>query len=299
MRGKKNKRGLSRWILFLSLLAVGLVLGLLLIGPLKTGDDAETARDEEINDILKEIDEEGSGLVDEDALHPDDVKEEETTEPVDEIGDDVSTDPDGSLLDDEEEQEYDVIKDGDYLLALVTKETKLKSDYVPSDLEPIPSYMNPSYDMYLRTESLEMLKGLWHAAEEDGITLSIRSAYRSYSTQEWLFSDYASRHGEEEANRFSARPGQSEHQLGTTVDFGGTAVDFSAEFATTDQGKWLAENAHRFGFAMSYPEGKEDITGYIFEPWHYRYIGVDAAQEWKQSGKTLREFLETKPQEYE
>ncbi len=198
----------------------------------------------------------------------------------------------------DEPGEYKVIADGRNLLALVTKETKLKSDYVPPDLEPIPSYMNPSYSMQLRSEALKHLKELWQAAEEDGVTLSIRSAYRSYETQKWTFQDFASRHGEEEANRFSARPGQSEHQLGTTVDFGGTAVDFSAEFANTDQGRWLAENAHRFGFAMSYPEGKEHITGYIFEPWHYRYIGVDAAREWKDSGKTLREYLETKPQEF-
>ncbi len=194
--------------------------------------------------------------------------------------------------------DYKVIADGDYLLALVTKETTLKSSYSPADLEPIPSYMNPSYNMYLRSEALEQLEKLWQAAEEDGVTLSIRSAYRSYETQKWTFQDYASRHGEEEANRFSARPGQSEHQLGTTVDFGGTAYDWTAEFANTEQGRWLAENAYKFGFAMSYPEGKEHITGYVFEPWHYRYIGVDAAREWKESGLTLREYLETKPQEF-
>jgi len=299
MRRKKKKSRLPRWILFLTLLAAGLVLAFFLIDPLKISEDVETVRDEEIDDISKEIDAEGPGQEEEDSRHPDDAEEEDATEPADETDDDDLTDPDDSLLNGEEEQEYDIIRDGDNLLALVTKETKLKSDYVPSDLEPIPAYMKPSYDMQLRAVALEMLKAMWHSAAEDDVILSIRSAYRSYSTQERLFEDYASRHGPEEANRFSARPGQSEHQLGTTVDFGGTAVDFSAEFATTEQGKWLAENAHRFGFALSYPEGKEDITGYIFEPWHYRYIGVDEALAWKESGKTLREYLETKPQEYE
>ncbi len=192
-----------------------------------------------------------------------------------------------------------VVADGDYLLALVSKDTVLKSDYVPSDLQPVPSYMKPSYSMQLRAVALQNLEQLWSAAAYDGVELHIRSAYRSYTTQAGLFADYASRHGEEEANRFSARPGQSEHQLGTTVDFGGTSVDFSAAFAETPQGKWLADNAWYFGFAMSYPAGKEQITGYIFEPWHFRFIGIEEAAEWKASGKPLIKYLETKPQYYE
>ena len=195
--------------------------------------------------------------------------------------------------------ELPVIADGDYLLALVTKETTLKSDYIPSGLRAVPAHMKPSYSMQLRAETLDQLEMLWQAAAYDGIELHIRSAYRSYSTQQGLYNDYVSRYGEEEASRFSARPGQSEHQLGTTVDFGGTSVDFKAAFADTAQGSWLAENAWYFGFAMSYPAGKENITGYIFEPWHYRYIGVDAAAEWKKSGLTLGEFLESKPQFYD
>ncbi len=198
-----------------------------------------------------------------------------------------------------DELPYRVIADGDYLLALVTKSTTLKSDYAPSDLRRVPDYMNPSYEMYLREEPLDKLEALWRAASEDGVYLAIRSAYRSYATQKYIFADFASRHGEKEANRFSARPGQSEHQLGTTVDFGGTSVDFSAAFGDTDQGRWLAENAHRYGFALSYPQGKEHITGYIYEPWHYRYIGVRYASEWKRSGLTLKEYLQNYPQYYE
>jgi len=192
-----------------------------------------------------------------------------------------------------------VIADGDYLLALVVKDTTLRSDYVPPDLQPVPAYMKPAYSMQLRVRALEHLEQLYQAAADDGVELAIRSAYRSYSTQKGLFEDYASRYGVEEANRFSARPGQSEHQLGTAVDFGGTSVDFKAAYGETPQGQWLAENAWRFGFALSYPAGKEHVTGYIFEPWHYRYLGVDAAAEWRSSGKTLKEFLESKPQYYE
>ncbi|MDW7739129.1 MAG: M15 family metallopeptidase [Bacillota bacterium] len=211
---------------------------------------------------------------------------------------------DGSpLIDHESDNEnlsgVKVVSDGDYLLALVTKETTLKSDYHPTDLSPIPAYMFPSRELYLREEALMYLTDLWNAAEADGVILKIISAYRSYSYQKSLFQSYANRYGETQANRFSARAGQSEHQLGTTVDFGGTDVDLKAAFARTEQGQWLAENAHRFGFVLSYPEGKEEITGYIFEPWHYRYIGVGAAAEWKAYGLTLNEYLDSKPQYYD
>ncbi len=195
---------------------------------------------------------------------------------------------------------YKTISDGNYLYALVTKETALRKDFAPADLQQIPAYMLPPRELWLREEALNHLVDLWQAAEEDGVILHILSTYRSYEYQEALFQNYADRHGEEEANRFSARPGQSEHQLGTAVDFGsGTGADFSAAFAETPQGEWLADNAHNYGFAMSYPEGKEYITGYIYEPWHFRYIGIEAALEWHTSALTLKEYLKTKPQYFE
>jgi len=192
-----------------------------------------------------------------------------------------------------------IVSDGNYLLALVTKATMLKSSYAPTDLVRIPEYMYPARELWLREEALRQLEKLWQAASNDGVKLTIISAYRSYDYQKTLFQNYANSYGEEAANRFSARAGQSEHQLGTTVDFGGTAVDLKAAYADTDQGRWLAENAYRFGFAMSYPEGKEEITGYIFEPWHYRYIGLEAAAEWHLSGLSLKEFLEQKSQYFD
>jgi len=233
----------------------------------------------------------------EEQAHEDPFEEEVIEDPFEPV--EQNDEEAGDTDDYYETSDYKVVADGDYLLALVTKETNLKSNYRPGDLRQIPSYMDPSYEMYLRSEALDHLEKLYQAAEDDGITLGIRSAYRSYNTQQGLFNDYASRHGEEEANRFSARPGQSEHQLGTAVDFGGTGADFTAAFGETEQGRWLAENAYKFGFALSYPQGKEHITGYIYEPWHFRYIGVEAAREWKESGLTLKEYLEGKPQIFE
>lgn len=290
-------------IVIVSVISVGLVFGCLPERDPVPGiiTEDESAAEQEVDLPVSgddEDDEDVTGIEEETGEEAEEEEQDQVSEGGQETVDSSSGAGDGGSGFDRDSLK--VIADGNYLLALVTKETTLKSDYKPSDLRQIPSYMNPSYTMYLRAEALDKLEQLWAAAEADGVNLlGIRSAYRSYSTQDSLFRDYVSRHGEEQANRFSARPGQSEHQLGTTVDFGGTAVDFQAAYADTEQGRWLADNAHLYGFVMSYPAGKEHITGYIFEPWHYRYIGVEAAMGWKKSGKTLKEFLEEKPQMFE
>lgn len=112
------------------------------------------------------------------------------------------------------------------------------------------------------------------AAQEAGAELVFSSSYRSYSYQEGLFNRYAARDGVEAANRYSARAGQSQHQLGTVFDLG----DITNAFAETRAGKWMADNAHRFGFSLSYPRGYEEETGYQWESWHWRYIGVAACE---------------------
>ena len=180
--------------------------------------------------------------------------------------------------------------DGEDLFALVSKHTTL-GQYAPSDVVDIPASMTGGRSRRIREAILDELVAMIEAAAEDGVTLTVVSAYRSYDSQARIFSRYVRDYGEEAANRFSARPGQSEHQLGTTLDFGDTPHDWSARFADTPAGKWLRENAHYFGFAMSYPRDSEEITGYIFEPWHYRYIGMEAALEWHESGLTLFEYL--------
>lgn len=186
------------------------------------------------------------------------------------------------------------IKDGDYLYALVSKSTYL-GRYEPTDLVALPLNLS-SRQMTLRQEALDHLIEMADDAATDGVRLIVVSAYRSYETQETIFARNVARAGAEEANRFSARPGQSEHQLGTAIDFGGTNADFDAAYGETAAGQWLFAHAHHYGFIMSYPKDSEHITGYIYEPWHFRYIGQEAAQEWKESDLTLVEFLMTKPQ---
>lgn len=184
--------------------------------------------------------------------------------------------------------------DGSNLISVVGKATSI-GEYAPKDLVTLLSHLSVK-GRQVRQQVAEALAVMAEAALADGVKLNVDSGYRSYQTQHGLFYRYAKRDGVFKAETYSARPGQSEHQLGTAVDFGGTNRDYTDGFADTAQGKWLLANAHKYGFALSYPQGKQEITGYKYEPWHYRFIGVDLAMEWKESGLTLIEFLQQKNQ---
>ena len=163
---------------------------------------------------------------------------------------------------------------GDFL-QLVDKSHPLPADYIPPDLVDIDGYglsvSRPGHR--LRSAMMPELTAMDMAARADGVVLVVSSAFRSYEYQKNLFSRYAAAHGEAEASRFSARAGTSQHQLGTAMDLG--SIDDS--FARTDAGRWMAANAGRFGFSLSYPYGMEQVTGYVWESWHFRYIGRAAA----------------------
>ncbi|MCK9485674.1 MAG: M15 family metallopeptidase [Dehalococcoidia bacterium] len=179
---------------------------------------------------------------------------------------------------------------------LVDKDRALPDGFVPPDLEPIPaSWHIPEFGgLQLRAPVIEALAPMRAAAASDGVDLLIRSAYRSYDEQVVTFQYWVDTLGEEQARRESAVPGHSEHQLGTTMDFAAPDNGWALveSFADTAPGLWLADHAHEYGFALSYPRDGEAITGYIYEPWHYRYIGVEASMPWRESGLTLIEFLE-------
>ena len=121
-----------------------------------------------------------------------------------------------------------------------------------------------------------------------------RSGYRSFHTQRSIFNSNARKHGEEYANRFSAYPGQSEHQTGLAMDVTNSKVNFrlSDSFGKTEEGIWLKENAHNYGFIIRYPEEKEHITEYIYEPWHLRYLGEELAIFLYEHNITLEEFYD-------
>lgn len=154
----------------------------------------------------------------------------------------------------------------------------------------LPSDYNPGEDPIARTSLDNMFKA---CKDEIDISLAMVSGFRSYDYQEGLFKRYSNKHGEDQANRFSARAGQSEHQTGLAFDIGGPDDSYwlKESFETTEEGIWLAENAHKFGYILRYPKGKEDITGYIYEPWHFRYVGIEHATKIYEEGLTLEEYL--------
>jgi len=144
-----------------------------------------------------------------------------------------------------------------------------------------------NYDPKVNKEAKKALENMQADAKVLGLKLPLVSGYRSYATQENLYNKYVKKDGEEEASTYSAKPGHSEHQTGLAFDVG--SVERS--FANTDEAKWLEENAHLYGFIIRYPKGKTDITGYIYEPWHIRYLGKENAKKVKESGLTLEEYL--------
>jgi|SRR5690625_1800407 len=215
----------------------------------------------------------------------DEEEQKQQTEPTDESSDHP---------DKHETYELDIHSD-ESMTALVNKQHSLQDNYEPNDLVTVdvPTILeNPEVNQ-LRKEAANALKEMFNEALETNITLYARSGYRSHQTQEQLFNSYAEEHGEEAANRYRARPGQSEHQTGLVMDVTSESVNFQLveAFDETEEGKWLQDNAHKFGFIIRYPQDKEDITGYIYEPWHLRYLGVDVATAVYESGLTYEEFL--------
>jgi LAS superfamily LD-carboxypeptidase LdcB len=180
------------------------------------------------------------------------------------------------------------------LLSVVDKQRGLPQGYVPPDLAQLgAAYLAPGFGGSMRAEAKAALERMLSTAYDQGHDIYSRSAYRSYAEQERTFAYWVSVLGEEEARRVSAEAGHSEHQLGTAVDLTNTDVgyDLTEGFGDTPAGRWLADNGHRFGFALSYPAGAEALTGYAYEPWHYRYVGLEHAAAWKVSGLTLVEYL--------
>lgn len=144
----------------------------------------------------------------------------------------------------------------------------------------------------MEIEAAQALENLFNAAIKDNIILLGVSGYRDYSYQEKLYNDKVDRSGKEEADKYVAQAGESEHQTGLAMDL------LSDEYRTLDEGfkntkayKWIIENSYKYGFILRYPEGKEEVTGYAYEPWHIRYVGDRVAKEISSKGITLEEYL--------
>ena len=180
------------------------------------------------------------------------------------------------------EEEKTFRADDKSLFFLIDKKHTASSSYAPKDLVSLEK--NSLFDlnkagMKIRPEAYSALNEMAQAALNEGIRLLVSSAYRSYSYQENLFNYWVSVDGLEEAERESSRPGTSQHQLGTAVDFGSISDDFDK----TQMGQWIYKNAADYGWSLSFPKDYEDVTGYRWECWHFRYIGKNACrfqQKW-------------------
>ena len=183
----------------------------------------------------------------------------------------------------------------DDITVLVNKEYSLPKDYVPADLAE-PNILFPfEYEdekKLLRKEAADAITNLFEAATNEGLRLYGVSGYRSYDRQKAIYDSNVATRGEEETNRYSAKPGHSEHQTGLAMDVSTPSIQFHLDsgFAATPEGKWLADNAYRFGFIIRYPEGKTDITGYAYEPWRIRYVGIPLAEKLHNENLTLEEY---------
>ncbi len=155
---------------------------------------------------------------------------------------------------------------------IANKTYALPETYAPGGLTP------ETYDAFTQMQS---------AASAEGLYLFVKSGYRSYYDQRYIYNGYAQRDGTDAADRYSARAGHSEHQSGMAIDVNSTMNSF----ADTAEGIWLKNNCHKYGFIIRYPEDKEHITGYMYEPWHIRYVGVELAYAVTNSGLCLEEYF--------
>jgi LAS superfamily LD-carboxypeptidase LdcB len=190
-----------------------------------------------------------------------------------------------------------VTRDPNDLLVLVNKKYQLPSTYSPSDLVSLEStgLRLTKSGLYMRSVLISDLTQLVSDIKDQGIDIAVTSAYRSYQTQQSTYNYWVAYNNGSTAaaDTISARPGHSQHQLGTAIDFTTSQIkdQLGQQFAETPAGIWLAQNAWKYGFVMAYPQGYENITGYSFEPWHFRYIGKENASAWHSSGQILEVWL--------
>lgn len=181
---------------------------------------------------------------------------------------------------------------------LVNKYYPMPKDYVPKDLT-IPdvkySYSGVYEKSYMRSVTARAIECMFAEAKKKKFELKVVSAYRSYERQKVIYENNVNTQGKEKTQMVSAQPGCSEHQTGLAVDVSSDSVGCTIEesFALCPEGKWIARNCQNFGFIIRYPKGKSNITGYSYEPWHLRYVGVNLAKYIYKKNLTLEEYYNT------
>lgn len=240
-------------------------------------------KNQEDNRVEKPIEEE-------EQKHGDEQNESKGQKPAN--GENVQPKKEQPKQPDQQEMLYD---ESGYPLTHVepTEPTFVKGVLIANKQYPLPKTYNPGESPEARAALDKMIA----SAKSAGFELVAFSGFRTYEYQQNLYTNYVSRDGKKAADRYSARPGYSEHQTGMTYDIGekgNESVWLTSEFGETPAGKWLHTNAHKFGFILRYPDGKEDITGYMYESWHFRYVGEKIAKAVFEADTTLEEYLKLK-----
>ncbi len=174
-------------------------------------------------------------------------------------------------------------------LLIVNKFYYLEKDYVPDNLVTIASVYGRGE---IQEDAYNAFIKMYNDAAKKGLYPYISSPYRSYQRQNTLYTNYVNADGVKNADTYSARPGYSEHQTGLAMDLGTASNNNIGDFENSKEFQWVKENAHKYGFILRYPKGKEYITGYMYEPWHYRYVGVEAASYIYEHNITYEEYYE-------
>ncbi len=227
---------------------------------------------------------------------PDDgsVKKDNVADPstIELKGDEPPTGEDKSIRGIPDLKDVLTYDDGD-LMVLVNKYHGVTRDYEPKDMVTVEMSMAAWDDIQIKKEAYDAFTKMFNDAASQGYSFCICSGYRSYEYQQELFENALATQSEAEAHMFSAYPGRSEHHTGLAIDITSESMDWglSQDFADYPEGRWLDEHCQDYGFILRYPEGKEDITGYQYEPWHFRYVGVEAAKEIMSKGITFEEYL--------
>ena len=182
----------------------------------------------------------------------------------------------------------------DDLLMLVNKQNAIPDGYVPADLVTVP--LDSLREIKLCLEASNALEELFAGAAAQGYQLICCSGYRDYDTQVEVHNTEVNTYGEAAADLVSAPAGYSEHETGLAVDITSASVNYDLveDFGNTPEGQWVADHAADYGFIIRYPNGRESVTGYTYEPWHLRYVGKDVAKEIMSQDTTLEEYLESK-----
>lgn len=254
---RKKKKSVYKWTI-LSVLFIGLALG---IAYYVTTEKKAAKEEPQVNEPKEVVDKQSE---------PQQSLEPVVSEPVEEIQ----------------------IDEGGYAVttSAVTEPTYIDGILIANKKYPLPQDFNPGED----PEALAAYKQMAVAALKAGYEIMAFSSFRSYEYQTTLYENYVVKDGKANADRYSARPGHSEHQTGLAFDIGEVGREdlwLTAEFGETPAGLWLVNNAHKYGFILRFPKGKEDVTGFMYESWHFRYLGVETATKVKASKLTLEEYL--------